>query len=99
MPTSSCMTCHSRAAFDKDGQDTLSAGGAGFINADVNPPIAPLGPVLPAWYWSTTGSPPIFEGMKGLTRVGTSADFVWSIPFCAIDDATNPPQPSGCLGK
>jgi hypothetical protein len=43
--------------------------------------------------------PPIFEGMPGLTRTGTSADFVWSIPFCAIDDTQNPPQPTICAGK
>jgi hypothetical protein len=97
VPTASCMTCHSRAAFDKDGGDTLSPGGAGFVDPAAG--IAPLGPTQPAWYWSTTASPPIFQGMKGLTRIGTSADFVWSIPFCAIDDSTDPPQPSGCTGK
>jgi hypothetical protein len=94
--TSSCMSCHGRAAFDKVGQMTSFAG---FVNPNVNPPIGPLGPLLPTWYWSFTGQPPIFEGMPGLTRNGTSADFVWSIPFCAIDDTQNPPQPSGCSGK
>jgi hypothetical protein len=94
--TSSCMTCHGRAAFDQSGAATSSAG---FINVNVRPPIGPLGPLLPTWYWTFTGQPPIFEGMPGLTRSGTSADFVWSIPFCAIDDSQNPPQPSGCAGK
>jgi hypothetical protein len=37
--------------------------------------------------------------MPGLTRTGTSADFVWSIPFCAIDDTQNPPPPTGGTGK
>jgi hypothetical protein len=37
--------------------------------------------------------------MPGLTRTATSADFVWSVPLCAIDDAQNPPQPSICVGK
>jgi hypothetical protein len=94
--SSSCITCHGRAAFDRDGQVTSPAG---FVNVNVRPPIGPLGPLLPTWYWSFTGQPPIFEGMPGLTRTGTSADFVWSIPFCAIDDTQNPPPPSNCLGK
>jgi hypothetical protein len=37
--------------------------------------------------------------MPGLTRTGTSADFVWSIPFCAIDDTVTPPKPGRCVGK
>jgi hypothetical protein len=37
--------------------------------------------------------------MGGLTQVATSADFIWSIPFCAIDDTQNPVQPSQCAGK
>jgi hypothetical protein len=94
--SSSCMTCHGRAAFGSNGQATSDGG---FINTSVQPPIGPLGPLLPTWYWQFTGQPPIFEGMSGLTRVGTSADFVWSIPICAIDDAQNPPAPSRCLGK
>jgi hypothetical protein len=96
VPTSSCITCHGRANFDRNGQATSIAG---FINTNVSPPIAPLGSLQPNWYFTFTGQPPIFEGMPGLTRTATSADFVWSIPFCAIDDTQNPPQPSGCLGK
>jgi hypothetical protein len=83
VPSSSCITCHGRAAFDRDGQMTSPAG---FVNVNVR-------------YWSFTGQPPIFEGMPGLTRTGTSADFVWSIPLCAIDDTQNPPPDSNCLGK
>ncbi|WFU07381.1 hypothetical protein QA648_35620 (plasmid) [Rhizobium sp. CB3171] len=96
VPTSSCLSCHGRAAFDSNGAATSVAG---FINVNVNPPIGPLGPLLPSWYWTFTGQPPISQGSPGLTRFGTSADFVWSIPLCAIDDSTNPPQPSGCSGK
>lgn len=94
--TASCMTCHGRAAFDRTGQATSPFG---FINVNVNPPIGPLGPLLPTWYWTFTGQPPIFEGKAGLTRTGTSADFVWSIPFCAIDDSQNPPPQTSCEGK
>jgi hypothetical protein len=88
---SSCMTCHGRAAFDRSGNATSQAG------FDDNG--APLGPIQPNWYWNSNSQPPIFQGMSGLTRVGTSADFVWSIPFCAIDDTQNPVPPSNCAGK
>jgi len=88
----SCMTCHGRSAFDRTGSPTSAAG------FDSNGQ-APLGPIQPTWYWSFTASPPIFQGMPGLTRVGTSTDFVWSVAFCAYDDTTNPPAPSGCGGK
>src|ERR1700726_3043593 len=54
---SSCMTCHGRAAFDANGGATSRAG------FDANG--APLGPIQPNWYWSFSGSPPIFQGMPG----------------------------------
>jgi hypothetical protein len=88
---SSCMTCHARAAFDRNGNATSKAGFDG--------PLAPLGQINPVWYWSFNASPPIFEGMSGLTRSTTSADFVWSIPFCAVDDTVTPPKPTRCVGK
>jgi hypothetical protein len=88
---SSCMTCHGRAAWDKDGNATSDAG---FDNNG-----APLGPIQPNWFWNFNSQPPIFQGMRGLTRVGTSADFVWSIPFCAIDDTQNPIPLTSCKAK
>jgi hypothetical protein len=88
---SSCMTCHGRAAWDQNGHATT---GAGF---DSNG--APLGPIDPTWFWSFNSKSPIFVGMPGLKRAGTSPDFVWSIPFCAYDDTVNPPKPSTCTGK
>jgi hypothetical protein len=88
---SSCMTCHGRAAFDQNGRATSNAG---FDPSGA----APLGPIDPTWYWSFSSKPPIFVGMPGLKRAATSADFVWSIPFCALDDTVNPPKPR-CVGK
>jgi hypothetical protein len=88
---SSCMTCHGRAAFDQSGNATSQAG------FDDNG--APLGPIQPNWYWNFNSQPPIFQGMAGLSRIATSADFVWSIPFCAIDDTQNPIPLSSCSGK
>jgi hypothetical protein len=94
--SASCMTCHGRAIFDRNGKATS---GGGFLSFTANGPIGPLGPLLPAWYWSFTSQPPIFEGKPGLTQTGTSADFVWSIPLCAIDDTQTPIPPSRCSGK
>ncbi|MBR1208623.1 MULTISPECIES: hypothetical protein [unclassified Bradyrhizobium] len=94
--TSSCITCHGRAAFKADGTPSSQAG---FLSFGPNGPVAPLGPLLPEWYWKFSGQPPIFEGKPGLTRIATAADFVWSIPFCAYDDTQNPAQPSPCAGK
>ena len=89
--TASCMTCHSRAAFDQTG---MATSGAGFLGGGVGP----LGPTLPEWYFSG-GQPPVFQGQPGLSRIATSADFVWSIPFCAYDDTQTPPAGSSCAGK
>ena len=88
---SSCMTCHGRAAFDKNGHAT--SGGGFNANGD-----APIGSIDPSWYWSFAGTPPIPVGSPGLQRLGTSSDFVWSIPFCALDDTVTPPRPH-CVGK
>jgi hypothetical protein len=88
---SSCMTCHGRSGWDKDGAATSNAG------FDDNG--APLGPIQPNWFWNFSAQPPIFQGMPGLKQTATSGDFAWSIAFCAIDDTQNPVQPSGCAGK
>ena len=88
VPQSSCITCHGRAAWDNTGSATTEAG---FDNNG-----APLGPIQPNWYFSFASQPPIFQGMSGLSQIATSADFIWSIPFCAIDDTQNPIPPSNC---
>jgi hypothetical protein len=90
----SCMTCHGRSAWDPTGKATTFAG---FNDDDGN---APLGPIQPSWYYTFTSQPPIFQGMPGLKQIATSADFVWSIPFCAVDDTQDPPVLSKfCKGK
>jgi hypothetical protein len=94
---SSCMSCHGRAGFDNTGHDN-PRGAAGF---DANG--APLGPVSPSIYWKYTGNPPqpfyaFYVGAPGLTQILTSADFVWSIPFCAADDTVSPVK-LRCQGK
>ena len=88
---SSCITCHGRAAWDKTGNATTDAG---FDDSG-----APLGPIQPNWYFSFASQPPIFQGMGGLSQVATSADFIWSFRFCAIDDTQKPIPPSNCAGK
>jgi hypothetical protein len=90
------MTCHGRAVFDKLGIGTSLQG---LLNFDMSAPIGPLGPIKPEWNFSFTSQPPIFEGMPGLGQTATSADFVWSIPFCVFDDTQTPIVPSGCAGK
>lgn len=62
-------------------------------------PVGSLGPLLPEWYFTSPGQPPIFEGMPGLNQIATSADFVWSVPFCVYIDTQDPIVPSGCAGK
>ncbi len=91
VPSSSCMTCHSRASFDNSGQARPSAG---FLGSK-----GPIGALDASWYWTFNAQPPIFQGTPGLKRTFTPTDFVWSIPFCAIDDSTDPPKESDCSGK
>jgi len=92
--SSSCMTCHGRASFDSSGQQRTGDDQAGFLGNS-----GPLGALQPSWYWTFNAQPPIYENTPGLTRVWSQADFVWSVPFCAIDDSIEPPGKSGCGGK
>lgn len=92
----SCMTCHGRAAFDSTGKMTSFAG---FDPISFNMPIedtgnAPVGPLSASWYWVAGGPPsfPMFAGESDIARIALAADFVWSVPFCAIDDTATPPQ-------
>jgi hypothetical protein len=94
----SCMTCHGRAAFDNTGKATSFAG---FDPITISLPAVPkntgnaqVGPINPNWYW-VAGGPPSYPALAGegdIQQIALAADFVWSIPFCAIDDTANPPE-------
>lgn len=94
----SCMTCHSRAAFGNDGTATSSAG---FDNTTG----APLGPIHGEWFWTTGIGGPWAPSALPITApvqqvpAALSADFVWSVAFCAIDDSKSPPGKSRCAAK
>lgn len=94
---SSCMSCHARAAFDNKGSATSFAG---FDNTTGLPP---LGAMDPNWFYkSKNGAPlpaPVLVGQADLTQYATQVDFVWSIPFCAVDDTVSPAKPSYCAKK
>jgi hypothetical protein len=91
----SCMTCHGVANFDANGKSTTVFG---FLNGK-----GQLGAIDPVNYWNSGAlTPPVYQGMPGLVRAAVSADFVWSIPFCAYDDVTDPQHPvvnKRCVGK
>jgi hypothetical protein len=102
----SCMTCHGRAAWDQTGHATSFAG---FDPISINLPLTqnaangPIGPINSNWYW-VAGGPPSYPSLVGETdiqRIALAADFVWSIPFCAIDDTATPPQTTStfCANK
>jgi hypothetical protein len=101
----SCMTCHSRAAFDATGHATTFAGfDPTSIATPTSPGNAPIGPARAEWFYTPGGVPPQTPSLANetdLIRYALAADFVWSIPFCAIDDTTNPPETTSrfCGGK
>jgi hypothetical protein len=103
VPQASCMSCHGEANFTNAGKPTSNFG---FLPAgpNGNGQIGAINPVF-VGYWKLAGSAPPYtpyQGMPGLTRNAASADFVWSVPFCAYDDVTDPKNPKAnpnCVGK
>lgn len=80
--TSSCITCHSRAAVNSTGQRTT---GAGFLDPPI-PAVCPRGPDAdcspsgapnPAWFWSNPGQP-------DPPMLALQTDFIWSVARRAI---------------
>ena len=78
--TSSCMTCHSRAAVNAQAQPTSQAG---FLVppppalCPTGSPCSPNGTPVPSWFWNNPGQP-------NQSPLAMQTDFVWSIPFNAI---------------
>ena len=70
VPSSSCMTCHSRASVSSSGAD---AQGAGFLPSGQSPNGAPV----PSWFWNNPGASN--QSVKAFPM-----DFVWAIPLNAI---------------
>jgi hypothetical protein len=102
------MSCHGRASFDASGHPTSFAG---FDILSHNTPLrdsigaAPVGPIDPNWYWWSPDGPPsspaVADLASSLGRIAMAAGFVWSVPFCAIDDTAKPPETTSkfCAGK
>jgi hypothetical protein len=78
--TSSCITCHGRAAVSSAGKATSQAG---FLIPPATPvcptgsPCSPNGTPQPVWFWSNPGRPT-------QKLVALQTDFIWAIPFCAV---------------
>ncbi|MFL9883164.1 hypothetical protein PQR66_09020 [Paraburkholderia agricolaris] len=73
--TASCMTCHSRAAFGKDGLKTSEDGSldpAPVASCPTGTPCSPNGAPNPDWFWLHN------------VPVAMQTDFVWAIPYCAV---------------
>jgi len=105
VPYASCMTCHARSAFDRTGHATTFAG---FDPTSIATPKssgnAPIGTPHADWYFVPGGDPPQMPSVAhetDLFQYAVAADFVWSVPFCAIDDTANPPETTSrfCGGK
>lgn len=91
VPQASCMSCHGSANINAKGNSTtffgfIGQGGQG--NGQV-------GPINPLFYYNQSGGRPYYQDQAGLNRIAISADFVWSIPFCAYDEDGK----SGCSTK
>jgi hypothetical protein len=78
--TSSCISCHARAAVDAQGQKTT---GAGFLSPAVpalcptGNPCSPNGAPNPAWFWNNPG-----QATQSMLALQT--DFIWSIARHAV---------------
>jgi hypothetical protein len=75
--TSSCMTCHSRSAFNATGRPALDAGFITSPDPAVCPggnqrPCSPSGTPNPAWFWNNPGQP-------NQSLLALQTDFVFSL--------------------
>jgi hypothetical protein len=83
--TSSCLTCHARAAFDVFGRPTPNAG---FLDPQQFPTLCPVpnqsinacspnGTPIASWFWANQGTP-------NQRMLLMQSDFVWAIALRAI---------------
>jgi hypothetical protein len=70
VPSSSCMTCHSRASVNSNGADAQDGG---FLPSGQSPNGTPV----PSWFWNNPSAPN--QSVKAFPM-----DFVWAIPLFAI---------------
>jgi hypothetical protein len=80
LDTASCISCHGNAAF------SFVTGGwsSNRVFLYNSTPIAAVGPLDPGQFWLFPDKDPMRPADAAIFR---SSDFVWSIPFCAIDAA------------
>jgi hypothetical protein len=85
--TSSCISCHSRATIDANGQNVYGFGSLSEVECNGLPTCSPNGAPRPQWFYKSVGS--------RWKLLAVQTDFVWSIPFCALPDVPGPKK-SGC---
>jgi len=76
--TSSCLTCHSRAAVNGAGRNPY---GGGFVVPPLCPAgqsfCSPIGAPDPTWFWTAPGLP-------NQSILALQTDFIWSLPRHAV---------------
>jgi len=87
VPTSSCITCHSRAAVNANGGSSFpffgEQGLLPLLNGDsLQPVLTYNGPPDPGWYFLNSGN--------GSTLHNLQTDFIWAIPMRAHSSKTAP---------
>ncbi|MDH2356976.1 hypothetical protein QCM80_41230 [Bradyrhizobium sp. SSUT112] len=89
LDTASCISCHGNAAF------SFVTGGWATNRVFLfnSTPIAAVGPPDAGQFWLFPDKNPMRPRDAAIFR---SSDFVWSIPFCAVDDTTGK---SNCVTK
>jgi hypothetical protein len=104
---------HGRAAFNQSGFLTSLAGFGSHSPSFDGDGDAPIGPIRPEWFWNAGATkvdrnPPLSPLHVGQgaspppQRWARDVDFVWSIPFCAINDtkqADPRPRANFCAKK
>jgi hypothetical protein len=80
LDSASCISCHGRAAY------SFVSGGwsANRVFTFNSTPIGPTGPLDPGQFWLYPEKDPMRPQDAAIFR---PADFVWSLPFCALDAA------------